>query len=144
MKQICYHPNNPTHPKISNALKLLNAIPSEGIAFLVGSLAVRILSPTFASPLLGIGISLITATLVLKSLECYDSPLLINLTKETCKLSKKYPKIQMITCICALAFSLISKTFSFFIGAALGSFASIILDVERYKLMQQANRSRPN
>lgn len=122
----------------------LNVIPTEGVTFIVASLAVRIFSSSLACPLLGIGISLVTTTLVLKSLECYDQLLLINLTKEACKLSKKYPKIQMIACICALVFSLLSKTFSFILGAFIGSFSSLILDVERYKLIRQANRNRLN
>ena len=134
----------PIEQKISYANDLFNSLPVEGVAFLAASLAVRIFSSSFACPLLGIGFSLITTTLVLKSLECYDQLLLINLTKKVCKFSKKYPKIQMIACICALVFSLISKTSSFMIGAFLGSFGSLILDVERYKLLQKANRSRLN
>lgn len=142
INNIFYEP--PLEQKNSYGITLLNSIPAEGIAFLVASIAVRFFSSSFAYPLMGIGISLITTTLVLKSLECYDRILLINLTKEACKFSKKYPKIQMIACICALVFSLISKTSSFFLGAVLGSFSSLILDVERYKLIQKANRSRLN
>jgi hypothetical protein len=142
INNIYYAP--PIEQKTSFSNKLLNSIPAEGVAFLVASVAVRIFSASFACPLLGIGISLVTTTLVLKSLECYDQLLLINLTKEACKLSKKYPKIQMIACICALVFSLISRTSGFLLGALIGSFSSLILDVERYKLIQKANRSRLN
>lgn len=135
----------PCHEQqIPHCTKLLNSLPAEGIAFLVASIAVRFFSTSFAYPLLGIGSSLVITTLVLKSLECYDQQLLINLTRETCKFSKKHPKIQMIACICALVFSLISTISSFFIGVLIGSFGSLILDVERYKLLQQANRSRLN
>lgn len=126
--------------KPSLVFQILNAIPIEGIAFVVASCAVRIFSASLAAPLLGIGVSILTTRLVLKTIDCYDNKLLVNLTKEACKFNKNYPKLQMITFICALALSFVSKTLSFIVGACLGSFGSIILDVESYKLMQQANR----
>lgn len=133
-------PVYPNHKNDTFRSQLIDALPVEGMAFLIASFAVRLFNNTLAAPLLGIGISVIITRLVLKAIDCYDGPLLINLTKEACKVNKNYPKLQMITFVCALAFSFISKTLSVLIGACLGSFGSIILDVESYKLLQKANR----
>ena len=131
-----------TDEKISFGLNLLNAIPIEGIAFLAASLAVRIFSISLSTPLLGIGISILTTRIALKALDCYDDSLLVELTKEACKFNKRFPKLQIITFIFALALSFYTKTLSFITGACLGSFGSIILDVENYKFLQEANRKR--
>lgn len=122
--------------------KLLHLIPIESLAFLVGSLAVRIFCLAPAAPLIGIGISIITTRLVLKIIDCYDTSLLVNITKEACKFNKRYPKLQMIAFISAIALSFITQDLSFIMGACIGSFGSIILDVENYKLLQQANRKQ--
>lgn len=132
--------SNP-HPESGSwGLKFLNAVPVEGIAFIVASLAARIFIPPITAPLLGIGISVIITRVAIKAIEWYDTTLLVGLTKEACKFNKNYPKLQMITFICALALSFISKTLSFLAGVALGSFGSVILDVESYKSLQQTNR----
>jgi len=128
-----------TSPSISD--QIFDAVPVEGITFLIASLAIRLFTTTLSSPLFGIGISIIVTRLVLKAIDRYDNTLLINLTKTACKFNKEYPTLQLITFICALAFSFLSGPLSFVIGACLGSFGSVMLDVEHYKKMQQANRN---
>jgi hypothetical protein len=122
---------------ISHVTKL---IPIESVAFLIGAVAVRVFSTALTAPFLGIGLSILVTRLVIKLIDCYDDTLLVNLTKEVCKFNKRYPKLQIITFIATLALCFLSKTLSFILGISLGSFGSIILDVENYKLLQQANR----
>ncbi|MEI8125163.1 MAG: hypothetical protein WCG42_05370 [Parachlamydiaceae bacterium] len=119
----------------------LNETPLEGVAFLIASAVVRIFSHPLVAPLVGIGLSIITTKLVLKSISTYDHSLTVNLTKETCKLRKKYPKLQLIGFIFACAISFASKTLGFASGFLVGTFGSIVFDVERYKLMQSADRT---
>lgn len=124
--------------------KIIDAIPVEGVTFLVASLAVRLFSVSLAVPLLGIGASIIASKFLLKAIDFYDHQIVVDLTKEACKLHRVYPSLQIIGFISALALSFTSQSLSFFVGVSLGSFGSIILDVERHKLMQQWNRVRFN
>lgn len=123
-------------------LRLLDSIPSEGLTCLAASVAVRIFSTSLAVPLFNIGVSMFATQLVLKVLECYDGATLITLTKEAYRVNKNYPKLQVIACLSAFAFSLISETLSIMIASCLGSFRTILLDVESCKRLQQANRQK--
>jgi hypothetical protein len=122
--------------------KLSDAIPIEGVTFLAASLGVRILSVSLSAPLLGIGVSMIASRMLLKAIDVLDHRIVVDLTKEACKINRTYPSLQAIVFVSALAFSFTSQSLSFLIGVSLGSFGSIILDVERHKLMQQWNRMR--
>lgn len=135
-----FNPSDNFQERTSLTVQIFEAVPIEGIAFIIASFAMRIFSTSLAFPLVGIGLAIITTRLVLKVIDRYDNKLLVNLTKEACKFNRNYPKLQMIIFICTLVFSFVSKTLSFSTGACLGSFGSIILDVENYKLQQQANR----
>lgn len=120
---------------------LFNAAPLEAFAFLITSAAIRVFSPPLAAPLLGIGISMLTTKLVLNVANQYDNILLVNLTKEACSLNKKYPKLQMIALIFAMAVSYLYQPLGFAAGALIGSFGAVVLDIERYKLLQQSERN---
>lgn len=124
----------------SFAKRIADAIPVEGAAFLVASIAVRVFSTSLTVPFLGIGISIIASKFLLKAIDAFDHQIVIDLTKEVCKINRMYPNLQTIGFICAIAFSFTSQSLSFLIGVSLGGFGSIVLDVERYKLLQQWNR----
>ncbi|MEI8366020.1 MAG: hypothetical protein WCF65_06345 [Parachlamydiaceae bacterium] len=114
--------------------------PIESIAFLVASAVVRIFSHPLAVPLLGVGISMLATTLVLKALSGYDQSMKVYITKKVCIFNKKHPRLHLMTTIFAFAISFISKKLGFLTGVLIGSFGTIILDVEKYKLMQKASR----
>lgn len=124
------------------AKQFIDTIPVEGITFVVASLAIRIFSTSLTTPLLGIGISIIASRFLLKVIDLYAHRIAVDLTKEACKINRTYPNLQLIAFVSALVFSFTSQTLSFLIGVSLGGFGSIILDVERHKLMQQWNRVR--
>lgn len=115
-------------------------IPIESIAFLIASVAASVFSHSIAAVFLGIALSIATTKLVLKAFDCYDRSLVVNVTKEICKFNKKHPKLQLIAFLFALAIGFASKPLGLIAGAFLGSFGSIVLDVESYRLMQQTNR----
>lgn len=125
-----------------NSSRFFKMIPVEGLSFLIASVATRIFSISFGIFLAGIGISLIATTLVIKSIDCYDHRVLISLTKEACKFNKNYPKLRLITFISGFILSSFSKKLAFATGVFLGSYGGLILDVETYKQMQQANRKQ--
>lgn len=127
----------PSYPSASDCLE---EIPVEAVAFAIAALAVRLFAPVLSTPLFGIAAGLLATKLVLKLVERYDNGRVINLTKEALRFNKGYPNLQFITLVFALATSWIAQTVAFFTGAALGCFSAIILDVEHYKLLQQANR----
>lgn len=122
--------------------QLIDAIPAEGVTFLVASVAIRIFSVSLSTPLLAMGLSVIAVRLLLKIADNYDHQFVVDLTKEVCKFNRTYPQLQTIAFLSALVFSFTSPTLSFFIGVSLGSFSSIILDVEKHKLMQQLRRAQ--
>jgi hypothetical protein len=119
---------------------LLYETPAETAAFITAGLFMRLLSPSFLSPFAGIGCSFLCTRLVVKVLDTYYYNPLVKIKKEACNFNKTYPKLQVITFIAALAISLLSQTLGFLLGVALGSFGAIVLDVETYKLRQQAKR----
>jgi hypothetical protein len=121
---------------------LFEQIPIEGIAYLVASVAIRIFSISLSFPLLGIGLSILTTNLALKTLEWYDSQLVVDLTKEACKFNRTYPNLQLVIFTSALAISFLTETLSFFAGIYLGSFGTIIMDVENYKRLQEESRKQ--
>ena len=84
---------------------------------------------------------MLTAKLVLNVASQYDNIRLVNLTKEACSLNKKYPKLQMIALIFAMTVSYLYQPLSFAAGALIGSFGAVVLDIERYKLLQQSERN---
>ena len=135
------HSHSKERPFLYSLKEILNEVPLEACAFLVTSLAIRVLSPPLTAPLLGIGISMLTAKLVLNVASQYDNILLVNLTKEACSLNKKYPKLQMIALIFAMTVSYLYQPLSFAAGALIGSFGAVVLDIERYKLLQQSERN---
>lgn len=122
------------------AKQLAESVPMEGVTFVVAALAMRVFSVTLSTPLLGIGISIIAATLLLKTIDSYNHRIVVDLTKEACKINRLYPNLQAIGFVAALMISFTSQTLSLFIGVSLGTFGSIVLDVERHKLLQQWNR----
>jgi hypothetical protein len=124
----------------SRAATLISATPIEGVAFLVASAVVRIFSVPLSAPLLGIGLSFIATRLVLKMIDCYDPKLIIHLKIEAYILIGKYPELHKIAICFALAISFLSTQLGFISGAVLGSFVSVTLDVENYKLIQKSNR----
>lgn len=119
---------------------LLNEIPFEAAAFAVAGLALQFFFPSLSAPLFGISIALASTKLVLKFLDRYDNVKLLRITKEACKLNKSYPNLQLVGFIASLALSLLSQNVGFVVGIAVGAFGAVILDIENYKLMQQANR----
>jgi hypothetical protein len=123
-------------------LRLLDAIPAEGLAITTASFTLSFFSQALAAPLFHIGISMFATQLVLKAVDCYDDEASISLAKEAYRWNKNYPKLQVITLICAYAISLISKIFSIMIASCLGGFRTILLDIEDSKRLQQANRQR--
>lgn len=125
----------------SRTADFLALTPIEGVAFLIASVVVRIFSVSLSAPLFGIGASFIATRLVLKTIECYDPKLIINLKIEVYKLTAKYPSVQKAAICFALAISFISQYLGLISGAAIGSFVSITLDVENYKLIQKSKRS---
>lgn len=122
--------------------KILDQMPFEGVAYLVASIAVRVFSTALSAPLLGIGISIVATNLALKTIEWYDNQLVIDLTKEACKFNRNYPNLQWVMFIAALAMSFLSETLSFITGIYLGSFGTIIMDVENYKRLQDESRKQ--
>lgn len=131
----------PFFPKQDPFIKqLADSIPMEGVTFVVASLAMRVFSVTLSTPLLGIGLSIIAARLFLKAIDPYAHRLVVDLTKEACRINRAYPNLQTMAFIAALAISFTSQSLSLFIGVSLGTFGSIVLDVERHKLLQQWNR----
>ena len=129
-----------TAVEMDHAPSILDEIPYEGVLFLVAACAARIFFPLLSAPLFGIGLSVTFARLAIKLLSCYDKKLLIDLTKEACKLHRKYPKLQLICFLFSLAIAFISKTLGFLAGAITGSSGALILDVENHILMQQLER----
>ena len=121
---------------------ILEEIPFEGTAFLAAALAARFFFPLFTAPLLGIGLSLTVTRLAIKFLGRYDRKLMVDLTKEACKLHREYPNLQLICFLFSLSIALLSKTLGFLAGAAAGSFGAVILDVENYKRLQQIDRKK--
>jgi len=122
--------------------RLLDSLPAEGLAITTASFTVGFFSSALATPLFHIGLSMFATQLVLKAIDCYDDETPISLAKEAYRWNKNYPKLQVVTLICAYAVSLISKTFSIMIASCLGSFRTILLDIEDSKRLQQANRQR--
>lgn len=136
--------SSPFHPSPQQPFlfRLLDALPAEGLTLTTTSFALNFFSSSLAAPLFHIGLSMFTAQLVLKAIECYDDATPVSLAKEAYRWNKNYPKLQVITFICAYAVSLISKTFSIMIASCLGSFRTILLDIEASKRLLQANRQR--
>ncbi len=116
--------------------------PAEALAFAVAAAAMRVFIPCLSAPLLGISAGLLATKLVLKISSCYTSNLLISLTKEACKLNRKYPKLQLIAFIFAMSISFLSRFLGIVLGIALGSFGAVILDIENYKLLQKVTRKQ--
>lgn len=122
--------------------RVCDELPIGGIAFIVASVAIKIFSPPLAAPLLGAGIAVITTKLVRKGIGWYDNRILVNLTKEICKLNKKFANIQFVAVIFAIAISFLYPPLGLVAGALIGCYSAIIFDVERAKLMQQARRKK--
>lgn len=121
-------------------LTCLKEAPVEAVAFLVAAAVVRIFSPSLAAPLLGVGVSMLATTLVLKAVSLYNPALTIKLTKEVCIFNNKHPKLQLVTAIFSFVVSFVSRSLGFISGGFLGGVGCIVLDLERYKLMQKASR----
>lgn len=113
-------------------------LPIESLAFAVAGSVASIFRFTAAAALGGISLGLLTAKLVAKILNLYDPKLMIDFTKETCKLVRQYPRLQFISFIITLIISIPSQNLGFGAGVAFGGFAAIILDVEKYKHIRQA------
>lgn len=122
--------------------KFFESIPIEGIAYLVASIAVRVFSVSLSYPLLGIGLAMVVTNLALKTIEWYDNQLIIDLTKEACKFNRAYPNLQRIMFASALAISFLTETLSFVVGIYLGSFGTILMDIENYKRLQEERRKQ--
>lgn len=119
---------------------VLYEIPVESLGFFSAAALAHFLMKKWVAPLLGVGLGLLATRLVIKAFDRYDSRPLVNLTKEACKLNRKYPKLQLITFIFALAISFLWPFVGLAVGTLLGAFGAVILDVENYKLILQANR----
>lgn len=117
-------------------------IAVEAVAFAVAATVVYLFKSPMFAPLLGISIGLFTSKLVVKILDHYNGSFLIKLSKQACTLYKNFPKLQLISFIFALAISTLSDTFGLIFGIALGSFEALVLNIENYKLLQQANRKK--
>ncbi len=130
----------PLLPDDSNAIAdCLSATPVESVAFSLAALAARIFIPCLSVPLLGIAAGVLTTKLVWKFFDRYNAPM-AGITKIACRFNKKHPKLQLITFIFTLAISCFSQGLGLLAGTLLGCFGAVILDVESYKLIQQARR----
>lgn len=113
---------------------------AEAIAFAVAGLAAHVLASAFAPPLLGIAVGLFASGLVVKIADSYNPCLLIRVSKRMCYLKKKAPHLETILMIFSLTIGTLAKPVSYALGAILGAYSAILLDIENYKLIQQANR----
>lgn len=127
---------------IKFTLRTLYETPAEAAAFAIAAIVMRIFVSSLVAPLAGICTSLIFSRLAVKILDQYYNVPLVQIKKQVCILYKKYPKLQLVAFISALAISLLSPTAGFVIGLTLGAFGAIILDVENYKLIQKAKRDK--
>jgi hypothetical protein len=116
--------------------------PAEAAAFAVAAIVMRIFFSSLAPPFMGICVSLIGTRLIVKALDHYCQAPLIEIKRQVCLLNKNFPRLQLVGFISALVISLLSQTLGFAMGLVVGAFGSVILDVENYKLMQQAKRDR--
>lgn len=133
-------PDTPPSSSRFSCCCILDNIPVEAAGFFCLAAIARIAFQSLVAPLMGIGVGILGTKLVLKAFDSYDSRPLVHLTKEACKINKKYPKLQLISLIFALSIGFLSPPLSFIAGSILGIFGAIILDVESYKLIQEANR----
>ncbi len=121
---------------------VVSAIPVEAITFFAAAAVSRLFIAALSAPLAGIGIGIVITKLALKSFSRYDSGPLVYLTKEACRFNRKYPQAQLISFIFVLSIGFLSAQIAMIAGGLLGCFGAILLDVETYRLIQQANRRR--
>jgi hypothetical protein len=126
--------------QLEAGIESFDLLSLEGAAFTVAGLACRLFFPPAYPALLSIGASLCAVHLAIKLLSCYDDAMVLGLTKEACKVNRKYPKLHLISFIFSIAIGFVSKTVAFLTGIAIGSFAAVILEVENYKYLQRTDR----
>lgn len=135
-------PCRPAIPADSNpVIDCLCETPAESVAFTLAAVAARVFIPWLTMPLLGIAAGVLATKLVLKLFDRYNVSL-VGITKEACRFNKKYPKSQLIGFIFTLCMGWLSQTLGVIAGIILGSCGALVLDVESYKLIQQAKRKR--
>lgn len=113
-------------------------LPVESLAFAIAGFAAMIFKFSFAASLAGISFGMVAANLATKILRLYHPILVIDITKELCKLVRRYPKLQFISFIITLVVGSLFQKVGFFVGSIVGGFNAIILDVEKYKHLRQA------
>ncbi|MBA3816018.1 MAG: hypothetical protein H0X29_05780 [Parachlamydiaceae bacterium] len=115
----------------------LSEVPIESIAFAAASCVALFFKFSIASALGGISLGLIGAKLATKAVNLCNPHLLIELTKKSCILVKRYPRLQFISFIFTLVISHLSKNLGFGTGIIVGGFAAIILDVQRFQYIRR-------
>lgn len=118
----------------------LEIFPVEAVGFIAAAAISRIGTTILSAPFIGIGIGITASKLALKTFNNYDNKGLIYLTKTVCKFNQRNPRTQLIAFIASLIISSISSWWGLIAGNLLGFYGGLLIDVERYKLMQQLNR----
>ena len=129
----------PTKPT-TNLQRFINEFPVEASGFLGVAAISHIFTSRLAAPLFGISIGLIIAKITLTIFNLKESHCTPYIIKRICKLNRQYPKIQIIAFVFILALSLITPFTAMCAGSVLGYYAGLILNVEKCKLTQKANR----
>lgn len=118
----------------------IETFPIEAVGFIAAAAISRIGTTILSAPFIGISIGITAAKLALKTFNNYDDKGLIYLTKKVCKFNQRHQKTQLIAFIASLIISSISSWWGLIAGNLLGFYGGLLIDVERYKLMQQLNR----
>ena len=132
--------DSPLWAHLKTSIRTCMDISSEALGFAVASLALRIIFPPFSLPMAGIAGGILSTRLVIKGLRPYNQLPLMNLTYEACQLRERYPKLQTIAFVFTMGMSFLSQTLALASGIAIGIYGAIVLDVDRYKTMQNADR----
>lgn len=135
-------PTDGFQQKAARAAAFLYEASVEPVAFAVAGAVVHLFLPSLTAPLLGISLGLFAAKLVIKLLDSYNPLLLIKASKKVCDLKKQIPQFQMISLIFVLIMGMFSRSLGFILGTGHGIYSAVVLNIENYKLIQEANRRK--
>ncbi|MFQ5730247.1 MAG: hypothetical protein ACE5GN_07790 [Waddliaceae bacterium] len=114
--------------------------PVSVVALTVSGIALLIIFPRFASPLLGLAGSTVLARLVVIIIDAFDFQRFANIKERVYEYHEKHPKMQYIAFLVAVVICTFSSIGGFVVSVGIGIYKGMIVEIDIYKYKQELRR----
>ncbi len=122
------------------AMTFVYETPLNVVVFAIIGIALHFFLPKLALPFFAISASMMLTRLAVKIADRYHFHYLKSIQTAACQLCSKYPKLQLIGFIFAVAISPIAPPVGIVCGVAFGILGGIMIEIENYKKQQHINQ----